>query len=235
MLRRIGKREQMAKFEKTIAELQTELREQMLALRSSLTSYDSGKKREAKRIAATLYILCHDGKVGRTKSLLGMLDLKRQVKFYSSHVYPDWGPPPPGMEIVGETFYPIPTPLVMLHGTGEYRPAWEAEGPVPKENLPQLSFDAWWEEVIFAKSSNITKTRKKMILHVRDQDGGSHVDDHVDDLSYKILKTVGSEYIKISRTINGVASEPVPVGNIVWPIIRQIGWELDHSLAAHGI
>jgi hypothetical protein len=224
----------MPKIAKTKQELEDELVEQMQALRSSLANYDSGEKWEAKRIATSLYTLCHDGS-GRSKSLFGMLGLKSKLRCISSYAYPELDPPPPGIEYVGDPIYPIPTPLVMLHGSGEFRPVWETDGPVRKADFPRKSFTSWWEETIFAPSSGIEMSRKNMIFRVRNKDGGGHVDDHLDDLNYKILKTVGTPNITITQTVNGVSGEPKPGGNIVWPIMRQIGWELDQSAAAQGI
>jgi len=213
----------MPKYRKTQDELETELFEQMAAFRSSLSSFDAGNHWEAKRIAASVYILCFDG-TGRTKSLLGMLGHKAAMHCLSSKHDPETA----YMEVA---FVTPPTSLLMMRSDGgpmAYHPAFDYN----IKNLPPkfVSFTKWWEEHIFHPATGVSLTRKNIVFSARTQDGGAHVDDHLTDLNYRLLRTVGQQNITVS--VNGQTGGPP--GNLVWPILRQIGWELDESLKKKG-
>ncbi len=90
----------MPPYVKTEAELREELREQVAALRASSAAYDAGERWEATRLAATAYILLHDGG-RRSQSLLTRLNLRRELSFISS-VKPD--APLPLAKIDGNVF-----------------------------------------------------------------------------------------------------------------------------------
>ena len=64
-------------------ELLKQLREQLNALRISANAYDNGTDSEAKRLAATVYILVDDGK-RQTISLLTQLGVRDQMQFMAS-------------------------------------------------------------------------------------------------------------------------------------------------------
>lgn len=83
---------------------------------------------------------------------------------------------------------------------------------------------------IFHPTTGITLTRNKIIQTVRSKDGGAHVDDHLSDQAYHVLRTVGDPSVLMA--IND--GEEFGPGNLVWPIVRQIGWELIHTITNQG-
>lgn len=198
----------------------TELHEQLAAFRASLQGYDSGQLWEAKRIASSIYILCFDGS-GRTKSLLGQLKIKDTMGFFSSYYYPS--------SLQGEwIMVSPPTPLLAITGQGGSTNFVSAfDHNMAGVSWPVAKFPAWWDEKIFHPSSKIDLSRKNLIFYVRSQDGGSHVDGELSNLDYRLLRTIGQQGVTLD--VGKVDGGRTP-GNIVWPIVRQIGWELDQSL-----
>lgn len=211
----------MTKFKKSRAELETELTEQLLAFRASLQAYDEGYLWEAKRIASSIYILCFDG-TGRTKSLLGMLGLKAAMRCISTYNEP--AVPEMGWKVT------IPnTPLLKLFEDGHrvgFAPAFDINKR--PEGWDELPFSKWWEQSIFYSEAELSLSRKNLVFYVRSQDGGGHVDGHLSNMDYRIIRTVG----QIGVAMGYEGQEPAPPGNIAWDIIRQIGWEFDESLKA---
>lgn len=218
----------MTKFKKTQLELEEELTEQVQALRSSLLNFDKGDIWEAKRIASSIYLLCFDG-TGRTKSLLGMLKIKSGLKFISSVSFP---------KTTDKIIYASASPMVCMgihdkHGA-RYFPIL-GDSPL-SDQMKQISFSTWWEEEILHPTSRLSMIRKNLVFIMRSQDGGAHVDDHLRNFDYKILKSQGDPVAKWhdgSVVFGGSAGEPIT--GIIWAIMRQIGWELDQTLQKHGI
>ena len=208
----------MPAYRKSEGELRIELEEQIFAFRASLDGYDRGDLWEAKRIASSIYVLCFDGS-GRTKSLLGMLGLLNGLKMHdtANSVIPN------NIDVV---MVVPPTHLLSLQmgpsGT-HFIPTCQRKNWDPQS--VKVGFQRWWNDPIFYPASKIVLSRKNVIFTARTQDGGSHVDDRIKNLDYRILKTVG----QISVTAGGDYGSG-PIGNAIWPIIRQIGWEVDQTL-----
>jgi hypothetical protein len=75
----------MSKVTQTEAELKQHLQEQIGFLEASCKAFDAGDESEAKRLATSVRILCHDSK--HSKSLLKQLKLNR-IDFYDTgHPY----------------------------------------------------------------------------------------------------------------------------------------------------
>lgn len=226
----------MFKIKKSTEELTEHLREQLSALRSSMKGYDSGDRFEAKRLAAAIHMMCFDGK-RNTKSIVSMLGMRKTMLFTSSFVFPALPPLPEGREQVGEAIFLPGSPLVSIYtcrdGTLEYRPSGEAGFHIHPQNMPAMQLDSWWDEVIFQKTCGIKLSRKNIILNVRDKDGGAHVDDHINDYNYNVLKKVGDwrvNYIKQT----GMGFEKIPAGDMIRPLVRQMAWEIDYSFTNAG-
>ena len=153
-----------------------------------------------------------------------MLNRKQKMQFVNSRHEPDVGK-------IKVAFVSPPTSLLMIRSNGDKTAFHPAFGYNFKDGqLPTLAFSKWWDGRIFHPATEISLSRKNIIFSARTQDGGAHVDDHLTDLNYRILRTIGQANVMLS--IGGQTSEPP--GNLVWPIIRQIAWELDQSLMASG-
>lgn len=217
----------MPKFKKTTAELETELYEQIEALRASLASYDLGNSWEAKRIATALYTLCFDGS-SRTKSLLGMLNLKNGMKFISSSSFPKYN---------GKVTSASASAMVLLEINSD-RASYLPKLSIGQDISPlrQLSFFTWWSESILHPASSLELNRRKFVCIMRSQDGGAHVDDHLQNLEYTILKSTGDPFAKWHEgSVVFGGNEGEPIKGIVPAIMRQIGWEFDQTLQLHGL
>jgi hypothetical protein len=210
-------------------ELEQELREQAEALRSSAIAYDCGHLWEAKRLAATAYILVHDG--GRnSRSLLGQLGLRGD--FLSS----------------ADQNSLIPLAFI----TGSMKA--DGGGPTFSPHLDKrptahrwLPFKKWYKEIVF-ESGRLRTSRMNLICTFRHQAGGAHVDGEIKDDAFRWL-TTNSPYhidigpptdkagnpIELPAELEGFFSShsgPVPNGH--YASMRQIAWEIDQTLRALG-
>lgn len=211
------------------SDLEQELREQAEALRSSATAYDSGKLWEAKRLAATAYILVHDGGKN-SRSLLGQLGLKGA--FLSS----------------ADPSTPIPLALITVpmradDGPMTFSPHLDARAAAHR----WLPFKKWYRQIVF-ESGRLRMSRMNLICTFRHQAGGAHVDQEIKDEAFRWL-TINSPYridveppkdeagqpIELPPELEGFFAEhsgPVPNGH--YASMRQIAWELDQTLASLG-
>ncbi|CAK0769154.1 conserved hypothetical protein [Gammaproteobacteria bacterium] len=195
-------------------ELKSQLMEQIGFLIASSKSFDEGKREEAKRLAAQLRILCHDPqRKSRTKSLLKQLGLKT-IKFRNSAPLFDSKSLVPYAGLVG----------IKFDGPSGRR-AWFAPHGNPN-SWPEpalVRFNKWWEMPVL-RVRNVLFSRKDLVIHVAETDGGSHVDSSLDE-SYLALTRLNSIDV---TTIQDNIEEPI--GNPVLPCIRQIAHEFLISL-----
>lgn len=220
----------MPKFKKDEEELLDELREQILAFRASIKSYDEGHKWEAKRLSSSIYMLCHDG-TGRTKSLLGMTKYKRKMLFLSSKVeFPGSNKP---------TVVSAPATLLISYRLDENGvECVPAEDRFIGKNRTWLKFSEWYEECLFHPTSGLSLSRKNMIFSMRTQDGGAHVDSHITDEGYRSFSLGGIPNVRADEKglyfgKNGFSGAPIKDTKLA--VLRQISWELDQSLIQIGL
>ncbi|MBW8853545.1 MAG: hypothetical protein JF604_04270 [Bradyrhizobium sp.] len=113
-----------------------------------------------------------------------------------------------------------------------YAPYFQHHAAATKiQEYSRLPFSKWWDQSLFHPTAKMNLSRKNIVFHVRAKDGGAHVDDHLTDFDYRLLKTVGDPRVHIG----GSNQTPQPPGNVIWPIIRQIAWEIDYSLVDAGL
>lgn len=193
------------------------LREQHSALIQSGKSYDQGNLWEAKRIATSAYLLCHDplttGKKTRTKSLLGQIGCKTSMKFLST------------ARPLSKTFIPW-TPLIHMHASADSGHGFNFVPMLENNQLDRkwISFTRWWDEEVFKSGDDsFTLTRKNLVFSMRDQDGGAHVDEHLTDPAYLLFKTKND--IRLTKNDD----EPIPNAHLA--TMRQIGFELQSSIS----
>ena len=222
----------MPKFRKSKEALEVELKEQMEALRYCAASFDGGNLWQAKFLSVTMYNLLFDGS-GLTKSLLTTLQIRSKVNFLST-----MEPIPISLSGVAPTLTNA-TPLLVMKiegGSVSFQPAFHLKNDLDK--FSWLSFDDWWSENILW-TPQIVLSRKRLLLTMRTQDGGSHVDDHIRDEDYWKLLTAGDPMFRVVKNFGGIRvggdttnSTAIPDGPKV--LIRQIAWEVEHSLSKLG-
>ncbi|HYN45978.1 MAG TPA: hypothetical protein VES64_04735 [Allosphingosinicella sp.] len=220
----------MPAYVKTRTDLENELTDQLSALRDSATAYDAGKLWEAKRLAATAFILLHDGG-RRTQSLLTQLGIRRGMTFTSTVKPP-------------EANSPLPLAMInvdVVNGVATYAPFLDGQSTHRNE----LKFSKWYDERVFETGAGRPLSRKNLIYALRNQMGGGHVDGEIEDEAVhwltKGVHTVTSDDPWRDEAGNVVEDVPfakpfqggsVPNGHLA--TMRQIGWELDFSLRRAG-
>ena len=114
------------------------------------------------------------------------------------------------------------------------------------EDCPRHPFEDWWSQKIFGSEAG-TGARRDLVLTLRDQDGGAHVDLALSNLDYVRLTTHAPRGVnlrdgKLSRTIRGSGgpnSPPLPYGppaeRAHWASMRQMALEIDVALREAGL
>jgi hypothetical protein len=198
----------MNKIKLKFEELEDHLKEQLDFLITSCELYDKGRFSEAKRIATIIRILFHDTRC--SKSLLGQLGKKRD-QFYSTNL-------PLFRESLG-TYSGLT--LIGIKGKDTiYYPKLD-EMPF---NINWLSFENWWNEIIFRDKLGNFISRSMLIKTSTNQDGGAHIDDALDEIYYNLAKNNSLE----THIFDGVNSSSIP--NPEKAAIRQIGHEVLKTL-----
>lgn len=179
------------KIPQSATELTEHFSEQLGFLQSSAESFDNGIEVEAKRLANTLRLLLHETKTCR--SLVGQIG-QGDARFLSS-LCPD----SPGNQFT----YSGLTSMVVSPSIIKYIPHLD---DIPTEFLRLLSFEDWWNEIIIRDKKNVF-TRKEIILHVADKDGGAHVDPKLE-----------GDYAELSR--NNSLGNFATHGSVTTPLMR---------------
>lgn len=200
--------------QKTQAQLQTMLVEQIDYLGSSAHLYDIGRKHEAKRLAVTIRLLLHDTSMSR--SLLGQLDLKSRL------LYLDTAGP-----VNRNNLHPL-APFLLFRMTmangavavPSYEPALY-EGPRPDSGFRALPFDSWWTMMVLRDSTMEEYSRRDLVLFLANRVGGAHVDPQVQTKLDALARseTVGFS-VGDSRGERRIEDDPI------LPCVRQIAFEL---------
>jgi hypothetical protein len=173
-------------------ELRQHLKDTIEALQLSANAFDNGFEGEAKRCAAAIRVLVHDTR--NSNSLLNQLGLKT-VKFFDTSV-------------------PYNPKTILTH-SGITAINLRPEGAVhiaPLDGLPSghipkwVSFDEWWEGIIFVDKDKVTTSRKDLVLSIADKDGGAHVDPNLDE-KYANLSRLNSLAWRFKNETSDVALE----------------------------
>lgn len=217
------------KYKRSREELEASLTRQLANMRRSAEAYDRGALEEAERLAVTAYVLLHDGN-NRSKSLLGQLGLKDQLRFVSSATKP-----PPGAELLG---LPLCGIDAGQEGSTYFAPLGDITWITGKPG--HLPFSKWWSEVVYTTVRGIELTRKNLVFALRTFDGG-HVDGSLRDEAYHWLATQADPRVTVAPSggvnisLNGPVGGQAPVPNGHWATMRQIAWELDKALIEIGL
>ena len=195
------------------------LRDQLAFLVEDATKYDEGDSAVAKRIAHSLRLLLHDTR--HSKSLLRQLDLKK-IKFLNT------------VEPHTQANLVSTCGLIAFKFDGPSgRRPWLVPHGDPA-NLPsrfELAFSDWWTMPVLVakkKKRDILFGRSDIVLHLANQDGGSHVDEKL-PRDYVELSRWNAIGVVVRRDEVG---DPIPIGNPIFPCVRQISHEVLRTLHA---
>ena len=190
----------------------------------SARAYDEGYFGEAVRLAAAVYTIVHDR--GRsTQSLLRQFD-RKGIDFTNSadQLHPDNLLPEMNLVVA----------KVEAFGDGKaaqtYLPYCSFAVPPPKEpGTPQsLPFRRWWEMPIMRDSSRREISRKNLVFHLRNGEGGGHVDPKINEVFADI-----SRYQSVGFPIFYGNTPLVPEYGPHYASMRQIAWEVEQSIQLH--
>ncbi|MCH8294437.1 hypothetical protein IH992_25420 [Candidatus Poribacteria bacterium] len=216
----------MKKVKRPTADLEQKLRNQIQFMHDSCESYDNGSAAHAEQLAHSIRIILHD--TNHSHSLLAQLGLKNKVMFMDTSE--DYNPqnklPFAGLcllQIGAKTGY-IPrlneplkrVPSIYIPGS-----------PLLYFQKPKLHFDDWWCAIVIA-TDQIKFSRKDIVLHLADTDGGSHVDPELDKSYYDVTRggAMGKIIVKTKQGIEEVGVlRPVEYASV-----RQIAYEVIISL-----
>ena len=165
-----------------------------------------------------LRLLLHDTQQGRSRSLLDQLDL-RSGRFWDS-----------AGEITKNHITPACTLLAsqISDSGGRYVPL-VATGF--NDVIKQVPFVTWWNGVILEDSSNHRFSRRDLVLHVADTDGGAHVDPNL-DAAYMALSrsnSLGHTFVtgsSLEEIITRPATQTTFQGRPELACMRQIAYEV---------
>jgi len=195
-----------SEYRQTNEELQQHLKDILQALEFSACAVDKGYEGEAKRLAAAIRVLMHD--TPNSKSLLDQLG-RKSMQFYDTSI-----PRHPGTIL---TYNGITAMDITSQEAIYVAPLDEL---FPGSSPQYISFDQWWNTVIFVDEASRETTRKDLILAVANKDGGAHVDPVLDE-----------KYASLSRNNSLAWRFSSPRGNL--PLkgpeksaIRQIAHEV---------
>lgn len=209
------------KIEQSKDELKKHLLEQIMFIKKSSKDFDNGDTAEAKRLATSLRVLLHDTK--NSKSLLLSLGDKEKITFLDS-----------SLQYIPSNIMPY-TGLVFMsvvndpNGFGaEYRPLL-GEGIGINSNNNWKYFNEWWDGLIIKDQKSNQFSRKNLILHVANTDGGAHVDKKLDENYVALSRRNSIGFMTVEKSIGG-EEKVETVKNIELSSVRQIAFEAITSL-----
>lgn len=183
-------------------ELEKHLSEQLQFIEASAAAYDAGFEGEAKRLAVSIRILCHNTQL--SKSLLGQLGLLAQ--FY-------------------DTAIPLEQASMMTHGGLVWISAKEKASKyiAMLDDVPIIKWSPfldWWTNPIFRDLQKRELSRKALITTAANQDGGAHVDPALDIVYSDLANENSLGWV----SGDGVTEELIPGAEKA--AIRQIAHEV---------
>jgi hypothetical protein len=147
-------------------ELKKELREQLQLLRHSCEAFDKGLEAIGKYIALSIRVLIHEH--GQSRALLD------QVGARPNYFLDSAGPLNP-TNMMSE----LNLVAMLLSTSGaRYLPA-VAMGAPPLP-MRQVRFPDWWNAPVLKDKQGRKLSRRELVRHVTDTDGGAHVDPDLD-------------------------------------------------------
>jgi hypothetical protein len=198
------------RLKRPVNDLLAQLKDQVDFLTRSAQAFDAGHSNEALQMALRIRVLLHDTQ--HSRSLLGQLG-KKNLKFYDTAY--DYDPD----NLAPQTLL---TPMQIGGDRSYYVPRLDdLDAKLLKK---KLQFWPWWNKVVIADKDKNTYTRQDLVLTLADQDGGAHVDPHLEEKYVKLsrLNSLGWKYV-----VNGVER---PFERPDFPSLRQITHEVLKTL-----
>ncbi len=199
----------MADVQRTPGELQELLQEQLGFLQRSADAFDGGFEGEAKRLATTVRVLCHD--TGASRSLLGLLGTKDTLRYVDTAL-----PYDPNNMLAHSGLVHV----ALRPGKSEPRPFLDG-GPFDRSVL----FAQWWDGIAFVDDRRTEHSRKDLVLALANKDGGAHVDPALNEEYARLTRENALGFFDVSPP-----GGPVPAANQVPAAMRQIAHELLKTL-----
>ncbi len=195
------------------------LQEQYRFLVRSANHFDDGDEAEAKNLAVVLRKLLHDdGRRG--VSVLTQLGDRERLR------YIDTAPP-----VDPRNLMPMCGLAAQQITDDEAGARWIATlDQQPPERTGRMSpFGTWWRGVVTRDAQTTHWSRERLVLMVANEDGGAHVDPGLSE-TYHALTRENAMGWRFHAT--GTDDDGVPFLNgPVLASIRQIAWELEHTLS----
>lgn len=200
----------MINYNRNLKEIFAEFNAQIHLLKKSCAEYDFGDELEAKRIALALRILLHTTR--NSKSLFAQLNLNRHYVICSS-----------GSLYTPSNLVSSITLLQMQIANQriDFQP-FLSDFASPRTFY--LEFEDWWNEIIIDDKRSYL-SRKDVVLHIANTDGGAHVD--------PILKRAYADLVKMNSlgfSLNIDGKAVYPTNNVAYATVRQIAFEFIQSL-----
>ncbi len=192
-----------------------QLKRQFDFLINSCKIFDNGDREEAIRIGTSIRVLLHDTK--NSVSLLKHLNAKNILLFDSAPDIPD-------TDDNGYECFVLFTMGVLNLGKDNfgYDPNLEDFKP---GSSPVLPVEQWWEKSVWKLSPECLLSRKRLVLSAANQDGGAHVDAHLnlnyEELSRYSFGTMSRTFGSQSQTIEVVNSHLVSIRTIANEILKS--------------
>lgn len=221
---------------RTPEDLRNQLDEQIQFLMSSAAEYDAGRTAEAKRLATTVSTIVNTNNRRTSIGVLTQMGVRDEIQFISYAVPLEFRFPKLCLVMMqacsesGVSFIPL--------CSSQFR---------KYEPHRLVSFGEWWTgepiyEVALSDGTIGRINRSDLCRYLRSKDGGSHVDEDLDDETYERLSRIaetGVQGVHVAGQAAGIVvggtdqGEPVLDGHLA--AMRHIAWELEHSLIAAGL
>lgn len=204
-------------------ELIDDLDNQRRMLRKSCRDYDSGDRWEAARIATHIANMVYDK--GKTSSLLSQLGVLQDLLFPLSGQ-------PINKKALGCQF-PLADIRIINGREYSYEPIYD-DANETKTKQPSLPFNRWWSATVYTElPGSLRMSRQGLIMTIRNQDGGSHIDAEIANEAFVAISRSGP-FTMVNRSLPfsmGEKMEPgEPIMGLEKAIVRQIGWEVEQTL-----
>lgn len=199
-----------------LPDLQRKLLDQMDLLAALGALFDDGRWVAALPLAVSIRVLVHQ--TVKSEALLQQLGMLGSLRFADTaeHVNPKNLLPTSGL-----------TMMRMTAGVG-------ADWVAPLDNLApsrvhaRIPFSSWWTAAVVNDRAGNEWSRRDLVLHLANKEGGAHVDPRAPDDSLRALEEDNSLGWTFTDPIVG---EGVPMLNgPIPPSVRQIAHELHATL-----
>ena len=211
-----AKKPAQPKIQHTRAELEG-LRDELLEeLEHAAGRFDIGRDAAAKHLAVIIRVLVHD--TPKSHSLLGQLGLKGDP-------FVDSAAPRDPQDVSG-LYHGLASMAVALPTVRLRRDCVAMLDRTDGGTGRRISFDTWWNAVVFASKEMGEMTRKDLVLAVANEHGGAHVDP--DGLSEPYAKLAKLNALGWTYRADRKLSRPLGGPHLV--AVRQIAHEVLKTL-----